>query len=94
MVNSIRSFAYLFIHSSYHSLLGKIITSHEIEVLGQLKLRIRDHYERSYSNDWLKTATDLDLLKFIRISRESDVMGALLNHNKWRNSIYGNHLLT
>jgi len=68
---------------------GKVITSHEIEVLGQLKLRIHDYYERSYSNDWLKTAADLDLLKFIRTSRESDVMGALLNHNKWRNSIYG-----
>ena len=58
-------------------------------MLREVKERIRDYYEHNYTNDWLKTASDLDLLKFIRSSRESDIMSSLLNHNKWRKTTYG-----
>lgn len=58
-------------------------------MLREVKERIRDYYEHNHSNDWLRTASDLDLLKFIRSSRESDIMSSLLTHNKWRKSTYG-----
>ena len=58
-------------------------------MLREVKERIRDYYEHNHSNDWLRTASDLDLLKFIRSSRESDIMSSLFTHNKWRKSTYG-----
>lgn len=55
------------------------------------KLRKTTSFEYGSSSSWLFTATDKEILRFVRaqIAHKEDAWRSILNHAKWRNSKYG-----